>query len=158
MQKKEHKCLICFEGVVDEIALVFFIRKISESKVLSVKLKSTLKFVLIELVTNMISHNSGDSYGLISIEREKDGYSITTRNYSTRQNYKIIQSNIDAIKRIKNTKSYYNEQLKTVSFDKSVNLGLIEIYTRCGGMMKVTSKTEDKQLLITFKIKINDIN
>lgn len=160
MAKNEnfHRFLFHFEGSVDEVTLVFIIRKISEEKKLPGKIKSNLKFIFIELITNMISHHVGDSYGVISAEREKDHYLITASNISSEQNFKIINANLDTIKKIKNVKGYYNEQLKSVSYDKSVNLGLIEIYNRCNGNIKVTSKPEGRYLNLTFKIKLNDIN
>lgn len=153
-----HKYLICFEGTIDETTLVFFIKKISENKTLPNKFKSGLKFILIELITNIISHNNGDSYGSVSIERDKNDYTIITTNFATEQNFETIKSNINVIKKIKNIKNHYNDQLKNVSYDKSVNLGLIEIYNRCDGDMKVTSKKVGKQLQITFKIQLHDSN
>ncbi len=158
MTNSSHKYIIYFEGTVDETTLVFFIKKLSENKILPNKLKSSLKFILIELITNMISHNNEDSYGSISIQKENHDYMIITTNFSTEQNFETVKSNINAIKKIKNVKEHYNDQLKNVSFDKSVNLGLIEIYNRCEGDIKVSSKKAGKQLQITFKIQLHDSN
>lgn len=160
MAKKEikRKYLVYFEGNIDEITLVYFIRKISESKEIPVRMRSSLKFVLIEMITNMISHSVGDSYGIISVQEEKGKYKILTRNYTNETNFKSILSNIDTIKKIKNVKNFYNEQLKSVSYDKSVNLGLIEIYNRCKGNLKVESGNEGKKFLITFNVLLDDSN
>lgn len=160
MAKKENKkkYLLYFEGNIDEITLVFFIRKVSEAKAIPSKMRSSLKFVLIELITNMISHSAGDAYGTISVQEEKGGYRIITGNFSNASNLKSIQNSIDTIKKIKNVKNFYNEQLKSVTYDKSVNLGLIEIFNRCKGNMKVESRTEEKKLQITFNILLNDID
>lgn len=154
----EHKYIIHYEGNVDETTLVFFIRKISDNKKLPNRLKSNLKFVLIELITNMISHSVADAYGTVSVEKDEDGVSIVSSNYSNKQQFEVIQSNLNLIKKVKNVKGHYNDQLKMVSFDKSVNLGLIEIYNRCNGELKVSAKEVANQLLITFKLKVNDTN
>lgn len=154
----EHKYIIHYEGIVDEATLVFFIRKISDNKNLPNRIKSNLKFILIELITNMISHSVSDAYGTISVENDEEGIVIVTSNYSNTQQFELIQSNLNQIKKVKNVKGHYNDQLKMVSFEKSVNLGLIEIYNRCNGRMKVSAKEEASQLLITFKLKINDTN
>ena len=117
-----------------------------------------MKFVLIELITNMISHSVADGYGTVSVEKDEDGVSIVSSNYSNKQQFEVIQSNLNLIKKVKNVKGHYNDQLKMVSFDKSVNLGLIEIYNRCNGKLKVSAKEVANQLLITFKLKVNDTN
>ena len=83
---------------------------------------------------------------------------ITAGNYVSESNLKRIESNVDVVKKIKNVKDHYNEQLKSVSYDKSVNLGLIEIFNRCKGNLKLNSKQVGKNLFVTFKIKLDDIN
>lgn len=153
-----NKYIIYYEGEVDETVLVFFIKKISDTKLLPSRAKSNIKFILIELITNMISHYSSSSYGVISVEDNEGQIIITSGNYVSETNLKRIESNLDTVKRIKNVKDHYNEQLKSVSYDKSVNLGLIEIYNRCRGNLKLSSKQTGKNLFITFKIKLDDIN
>lgn len=154
----KNRYVIYFEGEVDESVLVFMIRKISDNTVIPNKLKSSLKFILIELITNIISHSVSNSYGIISVEKEEKGYLVTAGNYVSEQNLKRINSNIDTIKKIKDTKGHYNNQLQSVSYDKSVNLGLIEIYYRCNGKLKITTKEAGKLVFLTFKIKLDDIN
>lgn len=154
----KNRYVIHFEGDVDESVLVFMIRKISDNKVLPNKLKSSLKFILIELITNIISHSLSNSYGIISVEKEERGYLVTAGNYVSEQNLKRINLNIDTIKKIKDIKGHYNNQLQSVSYDKSVNLGLIEIYNRCNGKLKITTKEAGKLVFLTFKIKLDDIN
>ena len=153
-----NKYIVYFEGEVDEAVLVFMIKKISDSKYIPNKLKSSLKFILIELITNMITHYSSSSYGVISVEKQKSDYLITASNFVSEQNLKKINANIEVIKKIKNVKGHYNDQLKSVTFDKSVNLGLIEIYNRCKGNLKLSTKEIGNALFLTFKIKLDDIN
>jgi hypothetical protein len=152
------KYILRFEGEMDEAVLVFIIKKVSDSKVVSNKLKSSLKLVLIELITNIISHYSSSSYGAISLEKTNDGYLITASNYVNEQNLKTVKDNIDTIKKIKNPKGLYNDLLKSVSFNKSVNLGLIEIYNRCKGNIKLTTSGTGNPSFLTLKIKLDDIN
>lgn len=158
MAKKENKkrFLLFFEGNIDEITLVYFIRKISESKEVPAKTRSSLKFILIEMIANMISHSVGDPYGIISVMNENGKYRVITKNYTNESNFKSILSNLEVIKKIKNVKNFYDEQLKSVSYDKSVNLGLIEIYNRCKGKIKIESELEGKKLFVTFNILLND--
>lgn len=153
-----NKYIVYFEGEVDEAVLVFMIKKISDSKYIPNKLKSSLKFILIELITNMITHYSISSYGVVSVEKQKNDYLITASNFVSEQNLKKINANIEVIKKIKNVKGHYNDQLKSVTFDKSVNLGLIEIYNRCKGNLKLSTKEVGNALFLTFKIKLDDIN
>lgn len=154
----KNKYIIYYEGEVDEAVLVFFIKKISDTKLLPNRSKSNIKFILIELITNIISHYSSSSYGIISVEENEGQVLISSGNYVSETNLKRIESNLEVVKRIKSVKDHYNEQLKSVSYDKSVNLGLIEIYNRCKGNLKLSSKQIGKNLFITFKIKLNDIN
>ncbi|HRD37214.1 MAG TPA: DUF6272 family protein [Bacteroidia bacterium] len=153
-----NKYILHYEGEVDEAVLVFFIKKISDTKLLPNRAKSNIKFILIELITNIISHYSSSSYGVISVEDNEGQVIITCGNYVSDVNLKRIETNLDVVKRIKNVKDHYNEQLKSVSYDKSVNLGLIEIYNRCKGNLKLSSKQTGKNLFVTFKIKLDDIN
>lgn len=153
-----NKYILYYEGEVDETVLVFFIKKISDTKLLPNRAKSNIKFILIELITNIISHYSSSSYGIISLEDNEGQLIITCGNYVSDLNLNRIESNLDVVKRIKNVKDHYNEQLKSVSYDKSVNLGLIEIYNRCKGNLKLSSKQTGKNLFVTFKIKLDDIN
>ncbi|MBL7896299.1 MAG: hypothetical protein JNK50_13465 [Bacteroidia bacterium] len=153
-----NRYILYYEGEVDETVLVFFIKKISDTRLLPNRAKSNIKFILIELITNIISHYSSSSYGIISLEDNEGQVIITCGNYVSDANLKRIESNLDVVKRIKNVKDHYNEQLKSVSYDKSVNLGLIEIYNRCKGNLKLNSKQTGKNLFVTFKIKLDDIN
>jgi len=153
-----NKYILHYEGEVDETVLVFFIKKISDTKLLPNRAKSNIKFILIELITNIISHYSSSSYGIISLEDNEGQLIITCGNYVSDSNLNRIESNLEIVKRIKNVKDHYNEQLKSVSYDKSVNLGLIEIYNRCKGNLKLISKQTGKNLFVTFKIKLDDIN
>lgn len=157
-EKYVNPYIIYFEGEIDETVLVFMIRKISDNKVLPNKLKSSLKFILIELITNIISHYSTSSYGIISVEKQNDNYVITAANYVSEKNLKKINDNIDIIKKVKSAKEHYADLLKSVSFEKSVNLGLIEIYSRCKGNLKTSTKEIGKNIFLTFKIKLDDIN
>jgi hypothetical protein len=152
------KYILRFEGEMDEAVLVFIIKKISDSKIIPNKLKSSLKLVLIELITNIISHYSSSSYGIVSLEKASEGYLITASNYVNEQNLNTIKANLDAIKKIKNPKGLYNDLLKSVSFNKSVNLGLIEIYNRCKGNIKLTTSGDGSPSFLTLKIKLDDIN
>ena len=157
-KEMKNKYIIYYEGEVDESVLVFFIKKISDTKHLTNRAKSNIKFILIELITNIISHYSSSSYGVISVEEDEGQVLITAGNYVSESNLKRIESNVDVVKKIKNVKDHYNEQLKSVSYDKSVNLGLIEIFNRCKGNLKLNSKQVGKNLFVTFKIKLDDIN
>lgn len=149
---------IYFEGDIDELVLVFILKKLSQTQSCPKQIKSSLKIILIEIITNIISHHSFSNHGIISIKGFKGYCLIEAGNFANKENIEVIKANIDEVKKVKNIKDHYKNLLKSVSYEKSVNLGLIEIYNRSKGNLKLETQEILGKSFITFKIKIDDIN
>ena len=144
-----------YEGDIDESLLVFFMKKINSINYCSSKCKSNLKIVLIELITNAITHFSGLPYGRLLIKKENNDCIIAVSNLVDEKGFKQLIENINHIKTLKNVKQEYNNLLAAASFDKLMGLGLLEIYNKSNGNLEISSVPAHEYKLITIKLKID---
>ncbi len=151
---KENKNRIYFEGDLDENVLVFFLKKISDGNYFSNKFKSNLKIILIELITNAITHYHNLAFGKVLVEKNGDHYLISVTNFISQKNLQLLKKNLIYFKSLKEVKSQYHALLKSATLEKSAGLGLLEIYNRAKGNVQLQTQTVSGNKIITIKIKI----
>ena len=155
-ERKENKNRIYFEGDLDENVLVFFLKKINDGNYFPNKFKSNLKIILIELITNAITHYHNVAFGKVLVEKKGDHYLISVTNFISQKNLQLLKKNLIYFKSLKEVRSQYNALLKSATLEKSVGLGLLEIFNKAKGNIKLQTQTVSGNKIITIKIKIYD--
>ncbi len=143
-------------GNLDESTIAYFLKHLDTFNT-SKKVKHKLKIVLIELISNILSH-SQNKYGSVFIKRVQNHFIINASNFTaTERIIKTIEL-LNNIKQTKNLRQHYLNLLSEASLENMVSLGLVEIFRLSDGEIKISTSTLDGKSVINFEIKLNDGN
>lgn len=143
-------------GNLDESTIAYFLKHLDTFNT-SKTVKHKLKIVLIELISNILSH-SQNKYGSVFIKRAKNHFIINASNFTAIERIEQTIELLNTIKQTKNLRQHYLNLLSEVSLENMVSLGLVEIYRLSGGEIKISTSTLDGKSVINFEIKLNDGN
>jgi hypothetical protein len=148
---------IYFEGELSETEIVVLLNKLDSWPEGLFKNKAAIKFAIIELCSNVISHHSGTEYSWVSIVPEEGQCLVEVKSYASINDLEILNTILNEIRTSPDLKALYFNKLEQVG-NKSANLGILRVFRICDGNLILESEIVASKILLTFKLKINDNN
>jgi len=149
---------ITYEGEFSEGTINTLLKKIDAWPSSLFKNKADVKYAVIELCSNIISHHSSTDFGSIIIDPQHSVCYLEVSSFASAKDYEIVASILNDLKSVKDLKEHYFSKLERAGHAESVQLGMLKTYRCCNGNIELIGKTVASKILLTFKLKIDDCN